>query len=76
MSKFRIVVFESSNENLDGVTVFRMKPDATDTSDMKSWEMVGTYNGLTSAFFRNSRFKPSEFRIVGNQFNPITLQNF
>jgi len=72
VDKFKIVVSESS----DGVTVFKMKENAADTSDINSLEMLGTYNGLTSAFSRNSRFKPSDFRIVGNNFSPVTLQNF
>lgn len=71
MDKFRIVVSGDSR-----VDVFKMKPNATDTSDTKSWEFVGTYTSLASAFFRNSAFKPSDFKIAEDKFNPITLQNF
>lgn len=71
MDKFRIVVSGS-----DRVDVFKMKPDAIDTSDENSWSSYGVFVSLNSAFFLNSEFKPSDFKIVGDKFSPITLQNF
>lgn len=78
MEKYRITIFDSLTPTMSetGVCVFRMESGATDTSDIHSWKMIGEYESLRWAFFHNTAFKPSEFRVVGDTFNPVVLQNF
>jgi len=66
---YRIEVFR------DYVQLFRLKQDGI-TTDQASWEHIAIWKNLNSCFFANSEFKPSDFRIVGDKFTPVTLQNF
>jgi hypothetical protein len=71
--KIRISI---SDDEVHPVLVFVLKE--LDTSNGENWDELGAFANLSQAFciLGGNKVTLSTFRVCGDFFNPITLQNF